>query len=121
MGVAGPLRTEMTQTIYLDRCARREKGGRVTRHPPAAPVGIMKVIWYRFTPGVIDPSQPQTVLLEAKTEGSPGSATLELQSPAATVALKDDGTGGDKTARKWSSGRWVNDFRAQGSDFRVES
>lgn len=58
----------------------------------------MKVIWDRFTPGVIDPSQPQTVLFEAKTEGSPTSVTLELQSPASIVTLKDDGTGGDKTA-----------------------
>ncbi|HVG34671.1 MAG TPA: hypothetical protein VM911_16500 [Pyrinomonadaceae bacterium] len=58
----------------------------------------MKAVYYRFTPGVFDQSQPQSVLLEVKVEGAPTSVTLELQSPNNVVVLKDDGTGGDKQA-----------------------
>jgi hypothetical protein len=58
----------------------------------------MKAVYYRFTPGVFDQSQPQSVLLEVKVEGTPTSVTLELQSPNNVLVLKDDGTGGDKQA-----------------------
>lgn len=59
----------------------------------------MKVVYYRFTPGVFDQSQPpQSVLLEVKVEGAPTSVTLELQPPGNVLVLKDDGTGGDKQA-----------------------
>src|SRR5215831_4611000 len=66
----------------------------------AAPATAQTVRFLKFTPPVVVPGQTTPVLMEVETTGTPTQVALESGggSLTATVALKDDGTGGDRVA-----------------------
>ena len=58
----------------------------------------LSVVSARFTPMVVDASQPASVVLEARMSGTPSSVRLMLVSTGKEVLLSDDGAAPDKTA-----------------------
>ena len=52
----------------------------------------------RFTPMVVDASQPTSVVFEARITGTPSSVRIMLVSTGKEVLLSDDGTAPDKAA-----------------------
>jgi hypothetical protein len=62
------------------------------------PAADIDLIYYRFTPLVIDQSRVANVVLEAKVTGSPSTVKLQLEATGSEISMVDDGSGDDVTA-----------------------
>lgn len=58
----------------------------------------IEIVYYRFTPLVVDESTTSPATFEARVRGNPSSVMVELARTGTEIALVDDGSGSDHTA-----------------------